>query len=270
MQKISVCILTFNDADTLEGAVSSALWADEIVVIDNGSTDRTVEIAQTLGVRVLQVSFANFGDLRNAAAEACSCDWVLSLDADERCTPAVRDEILGLLAAGLSHDGYLVPRRNFMMGRWIKGSGWCPDYRGLQLFRKRAMRYTPDPIHEGYELLSDRPPGKLENPVWHFPFRDLEEVLQKANTFSSLGARKLAQRRVSMWGALGHGAWAFLRHFVLKFGFRDGWAGFVIALGNFEGTFYRYAKRYEQMKAWPTPHVEPVRRERPELSSDRT
>ena len=269
MQQISVCILTFNDADAIEGAIASVRWADEIVVVDNGSSDRTVELAQAEGVRVEQISVSGFGELRQRAADACRHDWVLSLDADERCTPEVRDEILALLAAGPRQDAYLVPRRNFMMGRWIRGSGWYPNYRGVQLFRRNALRYTMEPIHEHYELIGNREPGKLRNAIWHFPFRDLDEILSKVNLFSSLGAQKLSGRGVSMWSALGHATWAFLRHDVFRAGFRDGWAGFVIALSNFEGTFYRYAKKYEEMQAWVAPSVGTVTREDREAVNNR-
>ena len=137
-----------------------------------------------------------------------------------------------------------------MMGRWIKGSGWYPNYRQPQLFRKDAMRYDTQVVHEGYELLTSRPLGKLKNAIWQIPFRNLDEIIRKMNRYSSLGARKLAGRRVSMAGALGHGMWAFVKHFVFKRGYKDGWAGFVIAFGNLEGTFYRYAKRYEEDQAW--------------------
>jgi hypothetical protein len=147
-----------------------------------------------------------------------------------------------------------------MMGRWIKGSGWYPNFRQPQLFRKGTMRYTNEPVHEGYELLTDRPLGRLRNDIWQFPFRNLEEVITKMNRYSSLGVPKLAGKRVSMARALGHGTWAFIKHYIFKGGYRDGWAGFVIALGNFEGTFYRYAKRYEQMQSWSPAASEPLRR----------
>src|SRR6266852_470581 len=257
MEKISVCILTKDDAEEIEAAVSSVRWADEVVVVDNGSTDRTVELAMALGVRVERCSLNHFGELRTRAAEACSHEWILSLDADERCTPALRDEIRALLAAGPPPDGYLVPRRNYMMGRWIKGSGWYPNFRQPQLFRKGAMRYDDGPVHEGYELLTQRPLGQLQSAIWQLPFRNLEELINKMNRYSSLGVRKLSRKRTSMGSALGHGIWAFVKHYLFKHGYRDGWAGFVIALGNFEGTFYRYAKRYEEMKAWPPPPSAP-------------
>jgi glycosyltransferase involved in cell wall biosynthesis len=260
MQKISAFILTFNEAAKIRAAVESVLWADEIIVVDSQSTDATAEIATNLGARVLQVPFQGFGDLRNRAVAACRYDWIFSLDADERCTRAVRDEILALLAGEPPHAVYRVPRRNYMMGRWIRGSGWYPNFRQPQLFRKDSMRYTLDPVHEGYEVLGGTV-GTLENAIWQIPFANLEEVIRKMNRYSSLGAAKLDRRRVSMLGALGHGCWAFLKHYVLKLGFIDGWAGFVIALGNFEGTFYRYAKRYEQAQGWAPPASEPLRRE---------
>jgi glycosyltransferase involved in cell wall biosynthesis len=253
MQKISAYILTYNEAEKIEAALSSVLWADEVVVVDSFSTDRTVEIATALGARVVQVPFNGFGDLRNRAIEACTHDWIFSLDSDERCTAEVRDEILRLLAGSPPHDVYLVPRRSYMMGRWIKGSGWYPNFRQPQLFRKGAMRYTLEPVHEGYEILNGKPAGTLANAIWQFPFRNLEEVINKMNRYSSLGVPKLAHKRVSMAGALGHGAWSFLKHYIFKLGFIDGWAGFVIALGNFEGTFYRYAKRYEETQGWQAP-----------------
>jgi hypothetical protein len=151
-----------------------------------------------------------------------------------------------------------VPRRNYMMGRWIKGSGWYPNFRQPQLFRKGSLRYRNDPVHEGYELLTARKLGRLQSAIWQCPFRNLEEVIRKMNRYSSLGVAKLSNKRVSMWTALTHGFWSFIKHYVFKRGYRDGWAGFVIALGNFEGTFYRYAKRYEQAQNWSLPKTEPL------------
>lgn len=261
MQKISAYILTYNEAEKIAAAVSSVLWADEVVVVDSFSTDRTPEIAASLGARVVQVPFNGFGELRNRAVEACKFDWIFSLDSDERCTEKVRDEILGILAGAPPHDVYRVPRRSYMMGRWIKGSGWHPNFRQPQFFRKGSMRYTLEPVHEGYEILNGKPPGTLTNEIWQFPFSNLEEVIKKMNRYSSLGAPKLAGKRVSMASALGHGLWSFLKHYIFKLGFIDGWAGFVIAFGNFEGTFYRYAKHYEETQDWQPPPSQPVKRE---------
>jgi len=262
MQKISAYILAYNEADKIAAAISSVLWADEIVVADSGSTDGTAAIAEKLGARVVQIPFHGFGDLRNRAIAECRHEWIFSLDADERCTPQVRDEILSPVESAAQHDAYLVPRRNYMMGRWIKGSGWYPNFRQPQLFRKGAMRYRNDPVHEGYEPLTAKPLGRLQNAIWQLPFRNFEELINKMNRYSSLGATRFAAKRVSMGGAFGHGIWAFLKHFIIKRGYRDGWAGFVIALGNFEGTFYRYAKHYEATQDWAPPEQPPMQRER--------
>jgi glycosyltransferase involved in cell wall biosynthesis len=260
MQKISAYILTYNEAEKIEAAISSVLWADEVVVVDSFSVDRTPQMARALGARVVDVQFKGFGDLRNRAIEACNFDWIFSLDADERCTEAVRDEILALLAGTPSHEIYMVPRRSYMMGRWIRGSGWYPNFRQPQLFRKGSIRYTLEPVHEGFEVLGGRSVGTLSNAVWQFPFRNLEEVINKMNRYSTLGAPKLAGKRVSMVSAFGHGLWSFIKHYIFKLGFIDGWAGFVIAFGNFEGTFYRYAKRYEATQGWQPPASKPIKR----------
>jgi glycosyltransferase involved in cell wall biosynthesis len=253
MPKITAYILAYNQAEKIEAAVSTVLWADEVLVVDSFSTDGTRALAEALGARVVDVPFHGFGDLRNRALEHCTNDWIFSLDSDELCTEAVRDEVLAIVNGNPAHDVWLVPRRSYMMGRWISGSGWYPNYRQPQLFRKGAMRYTLEPVHEGYENLSGKPLGLLKNAVWQFPFRNLEELIEKMNRYSSLGVPKLADKRVSMATALGHGLWSFVKHYVFKRGFLDGWAGFMIAFGNFEGTFYRYAKRYEELQAWQPP-----------------
>ena len=263
MEKISAYIIAYNEEEKIADAVNSVLWADEIVLADSHSTDKTAEIAQSMGARVVQIPFAGFGNLRNQALEACIHDWIFSLDADERCTPAVRDELLAITRSASRTDVYFVPRKNFFMGRWIKHSGFYPNYRQPQFFRNGAMRYKPDPVHEGYELLTDRDPGYLENAIWQFPFKNLDEILHKAGKYSSLGAQKLAAEGKSggMFKALGRGLWAFTQHFFLKKGMLDGWAGFVIALGNFEGTFYKYAKLYQNQSQWTPPPSPPVTRD---------
>lgn len=260
MLKLSAYIIAYNEVEKIADAINSVLWADEIVVADSASTDGTDRIAKELGAKIVQIPFKGFGHLRNRAVEACTHEWILSIDTDEQCTPAARDEILRLLAGTPAHDAYLVPRRNYFMGRWVAHSGWYPNFRQPQLFRKGAMRYEESPVHEGYEMLTLKPVGRLEHAIWQIPFRNFEEVVKKANRYSTLGALKLADKRVSLGTALVHGIWSFLKHYVAKRGFLDGWAGFVIAFGNFEGTFYRYAKRFEVQEAWPLPKQTALRR----------
>ena len=255
MNPISVYIIAFNEAEKVAATIESAQWADEIIVVDSNSTDGTPEIATRLGATVVQVEFKGFGDLRNKAIAACTNEWVFSLDADERCTPEVASEIRSITNAPDSLDVYWMPRINYFMGRWIKHSGWYPNYRQPQLFRKGRMTYDLKPVHEGYVLHSDKPIGHLKNAIWQFPFKNMAEVMHKANRYSTLGAEKIKHKKISMWSALLHAKWAFWKHYLFKLGFLDGWAGFVIALGNFEGTFYRYTKAIEIQKGaeWQAP-----------------
>ncbi|MDQ6679343.1 MAG: glycosyltransferase family 2 protein [Pseudomonadota bacterium] len=258
--QVSVYIIAFNEAEKIREAIASALWADEIVVADSFSTDGTQRIAEALGARVVQIEFHGFGDLRNRAVEACRGDWIFSLDADERCTLEVRDEVTAIIAAPDALDVYRVPRRNWFMGRWIRHSGWYPNFRQPQLFRRGAMAYTLEPVHEGYRLLTAKPLGTLRHAIWQLPFANLGEVVAKLNRYSTLGAAKVAPGRASMARALASAGWAFVKHLVFKRGLLDGWAGFVIALAYFEQTFYRYAKRCEQDAAWALPVQAPIHR----------
>lgn len=242
MTKVSAYIITKNEADKIADAIKSVAWADEILVLDSDSTDDTVKIAKENGATVKQLEFTGFGKLRNDAIAACKHEWVFSLDADERCTTEAQKEILSTLKKPTA-DAYYVPRRNWLMGRWVKYSGWYPDYRQPQLFRKDALKFDEhEEVHEAYKIK-----GKvsyLKKDIIQIPYKDLEQIINKMQRYSTLGAAKLQRRgkKVSFGRALGHAAWAFIRIYIIKLGFLDGWAGFVIAFGNFEGTFYRYAK----------------------------
>ena len=146
------------------------------------------------------------------------------------------------------------------MGKWIKFSGWYPNFRQPQLFRAGMMSYDNKPVHEGFISYSKKKIGELNNEIWQFPYKNIEEVMQKANRYSSLGAQKLNDnaKKGSVLKALLHGTWAFIKHYIFKLGFLDGGAGFVIAFGNFEGTFYRYVKLYELQSNWLAPKDEPL------------
>jgi glycosyltransferase involved in cell wall biosynthesis len=255
MSKISIYIIAYNEAEKVATTIESVQWADEIIVVDSNSTDGTQDIASRLGAKVIQVAFKGFGDLRNQAIDACTHEWIFSVDADERCTPEVAQEVRTIVNNPDSLDVWRVPRRNFFMGRWIKHSGWYPNFRQPQLFRKGCMSYDFKPVHEGYVLHSNKAVGTLNNAIWQFPFKNMAEVMHKANRYSSLGAQKIVHRKISMSSALAHGIWSFVKHYIFKLGFMDGWAGFMIAQGNFEGTFYRYVKALEmqQGKTWSEP-----------------
>jgi glycosyltransferase involved in cell wall biosynthesis len=260
MEKISACIIAFNEESKIVAAINSVLWADEVVVIDSFSKDATARLAQELGARVVQVPFNGFGDLRNQAMAACQYPWIFSLDCDERCTQEATDEILDVINNHPKHDAFYMPRRNYFMGRWIKHCGWYPNYRQPQLFRKEVMSYDNSAVHERFTVDSDLPIGHLKKAIWQIPFENLSEMMHKANRYSTLGVDRVQKKfkRVSMLRALAHGLFIFLRIYFLNLGFLDGWAGFMIATGNFYGTFFRYAKAFEKQETWGEPTAMPL------------
>lgn len=263
MNPVSVYIIAYNEADKIREAINSVLWADEIVLADSYSKDETAAIAESMGARVVQIPFQGFGDLRNKAMAACTHEWIFSLDSDERCTPEARDEILACLANPQA-DAYYVPRKNFFMGRWIKHSGYYPDYRQPQLFKKGALQFDSNSVvHEDFSIITQKPVGYLHQAIWQFPFKNFDELTAKANRYATLGAEKLARKGAtgSMGKALAHGLWAFFHMYVLKLGILDGWPGFIIAFNSLEGTLYRYAKLLELQSDWAPPKSPPLRRE---------
>jgi glycosyltransferase involved in cell wall biosynthesis len=257
--KISAYVIAYNEVEKIRDCINSVLWADEIILADSHSTDGTTEIAEELGAKVFHIDFKGYGDLRNKAISHCNGDWIFSLDSDERCTSEVRDEILFLIENAAS-DIYRVPRKNFFMGKWINHSGWYPNFRQPQLFKNGKMSYDLKTVHEGFISHSDKEIEVLKNSIWQFPFKDFEEVILKANRYSSLGVNKLHDKGKigSVFKAFLHGFWAFNKHYILKLGFLDGGPGFVIAFGNFEGTFYRYLKLTQAQKNWKPPRIKPL------------
>ncbi len=256
MTKVSAYIITYNEQHKIAAAVNSVIgWADEVIVADSYSTDDTAKIAESLGARVVQIPFSGFGKLRNDAIRHCQHPWIFSLDADERCTVAARDEILGIVNANDTGgpSAFFVPRRNYFMGQWIKYSGWYPDYRQPQLFKTGTLTYSDDPVHEVYTV--DGEPGTLNNPIWQFPFENLAQMMHKANRYSTLGAQKLVNKKKGgLLTAISHGMVAFLRTYFLQRGFLDGRAGFAISTYNYMYTFYKYLKLAELQEDWKEPN----------------
>lgn len=241
MPRFSVAIIAFNEERNLAACLQSVAWADEIVVVDNGSTDRTRDIARAAGANVIEVpDWPGFGAQKNRALDACTGDWVLALDADERVEEPLRAEIERVLARA-DFDVYAMPRRSTYCGRYIRHGGWWPDY-VTRLFRRGSARYSDARVHE--RLVTQRPVGRLNAPLTHFSFRSMDQVIEKMNRYSSDSARMLAERGKvpGLLSAIAHGVAAFLRTYVFKLGFLDGRFGFLLAVSNAEGSYYRYVK----------------------------
>ncbi len=242
MPRLSAIIITRNEAGNIGACLDALTFCDERIVVDSGSEDDTVTIARAKGAKVDAHTWNGFGPQKNHALSLATGDWVLSVDADERVTPALAKAIASAIDAGLA-DGYEVPRRSRFLGREMRHSGWYPDY-VLRLFRRGRARFSDDLVHE--RVICDGPVARLEEPLLHEPVARIEDALSRIDRYSTAGAEMLvaAGRRVSFASGILHGFWSFFRAYVLRRGFLDGREGFLLAIANAEGTYYRY------MKAW--------------------
>ncbi len=241
MGRLSVIVITQNEAHNIEACLRSVAFADQIVVVDSGSTDNTVDLAVAMGAQGhLRTDWSGFGVQKNRALALATSDWVLSIDADERVTPELQREIEEAIAAP-TFDVYEFPRLSSYCGQAIRHSGWYPDL-VKRLFRRGVATFSDDLVHE--RLITTAPSGRLKSDLLHESFTSFESVLDKLNRYSSAGAQGLRGRgrTGSLGSALGHGLWAFLRTYILRLGFLDGRMGLVLAISNAEGTYYRYLK----------------------------
>ena len=244
MIPLSVFIITLNEERNIAACLESVCWADEIVVVDSGSRDKTLEICRHFGCRIFQQPWLGYGAQKNFALDKCSHQWVLSLDADERLTPELQAEIRQLLRQSPACDGYELNRQNFFLGRWIKHGGWYPDYL-VRLFRRGAGRFEERLVHESVRLQSR--PGRLKHHLRHYTYRSLNDYLQRMQRYCELGARQMARegRRAAYTDLLGHPLGTFFKMYLLKQGFRDGYHGLLLAgLYSFY-SFVKYARLWE-------------------------
>ena len=242
MPRLSAITITLNEAGNIAGCLDTLSFCDERIVVDGGSTDETAKIAQGKGARVVLHPFEGFGAQKGFALSLATGDWVLSIDADERVTPELAREIGSVIASGTA-DCYELPRRSAFCGRLMDHSGWSPDY-VLRLFRRDKAYFSGDLVHE--RVVCDGTMARLSEPLMHDPVRRLEDALSRMDRYSTAGAEQLvaAGKRVSFMSGISHGLWTFFRTYLLRAGFLDGREGFLLAVANAEGTYYRY------MKAW--------------------
>lgn len=243
---ISAIVITRNEAETIRDCLESLAFCDEIVVVDSGSTDGTREIAASLGARVIENPFAGFGPQKEFARRQASCEWVLSLDADERIPPALAEEIVEAVASQ-EPPAYRIPRLSFFLGKPFRHSGWWPDL-NLRLFRREAARFPDRLVHESAE--TDGPVGDLAEPMLHMTVRSLEQALDKAEHYSRLGARQLLRsgRRVRFADAPSHGLGALFKTLVVKRGILGGREGFLNAAIHARTVFWKYMLAWEEQR----------------------
>ncbi len=238
---LSVIIITKNEAANIRACLESVVWAGEIIVVDSGSQDETVAICRAFTPHVYSHDWAGFGPQKNHALSYVSKNWVLSLDADERATPELRYEIEEILTRQDLIAAYDIPRLSSYCGRFMRHSGWHPDF-VTRFFRRGSARFSDDLVHE--RLLVEGKTSQLKGLLLHHAYADVEQVLRKLDHYSSAGAQMMHQRgrRVTLGGAVVRGLWSFVRTYILRAGFLDGREGFMLAVSNAEGTYYRYLK----------------------------
>jgi glycosyltransferase involved in cell wall biosynthesis len=249
MQKLSVVTLALNEERNIEACLESVRWADEILVVDSGSTDRTVELARKHTPHVVTLPWLGYGATKNRALDLVHGDWVLWLDADERVTPELEQEIRTVLSSGgRQHAAYAVARRAYFLGRWIRHSGWYPS-RVTRLFRRSAGRFTEKNVHE--ELVVDGSVGLLQGDLLHFTDPDLHHYFVKFNRYTSLAAEDLdrAGRRWSAADLLLRPGFQFFKMYVLRRGFLDGMEGFILGVVSAAYVFVKYAKLRERQRS---------------------
>jgi glycosyltransferase involved in cell wall biosynthesis len=241
LTKLTVIVITKNEALNIQACLQSVSFADQIVVLDSASTDGTAELAEKMGAELSQSpEWHGFGIQKNLALALARGEWILSIDADERITPELQAEIKSVLDKP-SFDVYSFPRLSSYCGQYMRHSGWYPD-RITRLFKRGSACFSNDLVHE--KLITQQAVGQLHAHLLHESFCNFEAVLDKANRYSTAGAELLFQRgkKSSVSKAVGHGLWAFFRTFVLRLGFLDGRMGLILAISNAEGTYYRYLK----------------------------
>jgi glycosyltransferase involved in cell wall biosynthesis len=242
---VTALVITLNEAAHIEACLASVAWADERLVVDSGSTDGTAEIAARCGARVITRAFDGYSNQKNFGASEAAHDWILSVDADERVTPALAADLQAALASPGDAAGFRVPRVTFHLGQWIRGTDWYPDYQ-LRLYDRRRARWNGRRVHES--VTADGPVRTLTHDLQHYAYRDLSHHLQTIDRYTTLAADDMQARgrRTNAVELLLHPPAAFLRNYVLRGGFRLGRAGLLVSILNSYYVFLKFAKLAER------------------------
>jgi glycosyltransferase involved in cell wall biosynthesis len=244
---VSVTVITRDEATNIEACLASVAWADDVLVVDCGSTDRTVDLARNKGARVIVKDWPGYGAQKNFAATEARHDWILSVDADERVTPELATEIRARLAGQVSAAGFRIPRVTFHLGRWIRTTDWYPDYQ-LRLYDRRRARWKEQRVHES--VTADGPVEQLANDLQHYAYRDITHHHQTMDRYTTLAAEDMyaSGRRAGFVDVALHPPAAFFRNYVLRRGFMDGTPGFIISAMNAHYVFLKFAKLWAKGK----------------------
>lgn len=242
---LAVAIITKNEEENIRRCLESVAFAGQIVVVDSGSTDSTLQIAAQFGCEIYKEDWCGFGPQKQLAIEKCRLPWILVLDADERIPPETAEIIKKIVTdRQIREAGFSFPRKNYFQGRWIKHAGWWPD-RIVRLFRKNAGRMTNATVHEAVEV--EGLIGLLDVPIEHFTESNLSKVIQKIDKYSTLGAQEAVQsgKKSSPYAAFARAFFTFIQDYFLKLGILDGKQGLTLAITDSINKFFKYAKLSE-------------------------
>ena len=249
---LSVVLITLNEASNLPRTLKSVSWAQEIVVVDSGSSDDTIAIAQAEGARVFEEPWKGFAAQKNSAIGHATCDWVLSLDADEEVSHQLAAEIQELLGGAPAFNAYRVPRLNHFLGRPLRHGGYWPDPK-LRLFKRGSAHFAERQVHEVMESVG--PVGDLRRPILHHCYPTIEEYVEHMNRYSTLSARMLIdaggapQNILSLWwNSIANPAATFLYNYMFRLGFLDGAEGLLQHLNHSTYIHWKYAKAWRGRK----------------------
>lgn len=241
MTSLSVTVITLNEARNIEACLASVAWADEILVVDSGSTDDTVARARAAGARVVERDWPGYAAQKNWAAGEVASDWILSVDADERVSPALAREIQDVLRSAPAAAGFRLPRVTWHLGRWIRTTDWYPDYQ-LRLYNRQRARWKTSRVHES--VTADGEVGRLRNDLQHFAYRDISHHHQTMDRYTTLAAAEMFDRgrRAGLADLALHPPAAFLRNYILRRGCLDGIPGLIVSAMNAYYVFLKFAK----------------------------
>lgn len=239
MEKVSVTVITHNEEKNIERCLSSLTWADEIVVFDSFSSDKTVEICKRFTDCVYQEKWSGYGRQKNLCAARTTHKWVLNVDADEVVTPECAEEIRGLLETGPVHPVYRFQRKNFFGGRWVRYAGWYPDWIA-RFYDKTRVSFTEAQVHE--KLSPDENMGAFCQPLVHYSYVGMEDYISRQNRYSTLYAQERRGKEATCADLCLRPPWAFLKSFIFQQGFREGFLGLFLATATAFYTFLKYAK----------------------------
>ncbi|MBW1679690.1 MAG: glycosyltransferase family 2 protein [Deltaproteobacteria bacterium] len=244
-EKLSVCVITYNEEGNIRDCLESVKWAHEIVVVDSFSEDKTADICKEYTDKVLQRKWPGYVEQKNFIIQQAKGDWILSLDADERVSPELQEDINAVLQGQMDNfDGFYFPRHSFYLGRWINHGGWYPDYK-LRLYKQKKGKWAGQYLHE--KVMVSGGVGYLSGELIHYVYKNIADQLKTVDNFSTISAQELhkAGKKFRLWLPLFRPWFRFLEMYVIKRGVLDGFPGFVIAVVSSYYVFLKYAKLWE-------------------------